>query len=445
MLSPLDSRYADKVKPLEAVFSDDNLIKQRLKMQLWCARDWLLFLDSNTSTKSYVADVQKLYREVTQADIERVKEIEATIKHDVKACEMFLREALDVSAPEVFHLGLTSEDVNSVAYALMMREANEVYFDAFEQVLRTIGTHMYTYKASPFPTRTHGQLASPTTFGKEMAVFMNRLLNIYQEIQGYVFSAKMGGATGTYAALHHSVPQVDWVVRYRYDLESMGLQLNEVTTQVEGYDNFVTYLQKIQHINCILMDLAVDMWLYISYGYLKEAVVKEQVGSSVMPHKVNPIDFENAEGNLKLSNGILSTLIQELPRSRMQRDLSSSTLMRNIGVAMGHSYLALKSIQRGLKKIEVDTERCETELENHPELLTELLQTRLRLNGVSDPYTLIKERVRGKQLNREEFKQLVDSFGIPQVKDLKDMRVSDYVGRSIDICEMVIMRMEELI
>ncbi len=440
-ISPLDGRYGNRLKHLGQYFSEFALMRMRVKTEL-------LFLEALNETGLFPLFTAEEKKQIdyfkdhfSQRDYQRIKEIEKTLNHDVKSCEVFLRENLGLRHPNMIHFGLTSEDVNNLSYTLLFREyLQKEQLPQLKQVLETLLNMVRQWKDTPFPARTHGQMASPTTAGKEMAVYLNRLLRVYRKLKTFRFPAKLNGATGNFSALKAAFPEFDWIAFSRDFLQKHELEPNLVTTQIEDHDGWAGYLNLTKQINNIVLDLDRDVWLYLTLGYLILEADRGAVGSSTMPHKVNPINFENSEGNAQISVALINGLVDKLSNSRLQRDLSDSTVTRNIGVALAHGYLALQEILRGLKKLRVNSGYCLKELENHPELLAEPIQTVLRKEGVEDPYSLLKEMTRGQRVTHDDLNRFIDGLNVARdVKErLKNLRVSQYIGDAPRICEMVI-------
>jgi len=440
-ISPLDGRYSSRLAHLGEYFSEFALMRMRVHVEL----RFLLALDKTGFFPKLSDGEQKnITRQengFTEADFARIKEIEADINHDVKACEVFLREKLGLAHPNMIHFGLTSEDVNNLAYSLLLKAyVEEQQIPQLRELMTHLLNHCRNWKAVPFPARTHGQMASPTTAGKEMAVFLSRLLKLYQRLKNFKFCAKLNGATGNYSALLAAFPNYDWINFSEEFMQANSLDANLITTQIEDHDNWAEYFSIVRQINHVVLDLDRDIWLYLTLGYLLISADKGAVGSSTMPHKVNPINFENSEGNLQLSTAMLNGLTDKFGQSRLQRDLSDSTVERNIGVALSHSWLAVSETIRGLKKLAVNEARCLEELNAHPELLAEPIQTILRREGVDDPYSLLKDITRGKRVTREELTALADKLNLrPEVRDeLKKLSTTTYIGAAEQICGRVI-------
>lgn len=385
--------------------------------------------------------IEQSLEDFSNEDYQRIKEIEATTKHDVKACEIFLREKVRLVNNNLIHFGLTSEDVNNLAYNLILKE----YLEQKQlPLLKTLLKHLCTlasqWKAIPFPARTHGQKASPTTAGKEVAVYINRLLRQYRKLKTCRFTGKLNGAVGNFSAMLAAFPGYDWLNFSHIFLDSLELTPNIATTQIEDHDTWAEYFNTTRQMNNIVIDLDQDFWAYISRNLFHEETEAGEVGSSTMPHKVNPINFENSEGNLIISNSLLGMLSDKLCRSRMQRDLSDSTVQRNIGVALSHSYLAITETIRGLRKVKINQEKCLADLEESPELLAEPVQTILKTAGIDDPYTLLKQFIRGKRITRDELRVFVAGLDIDHsLKErLNTLEVTSYTGDAVRICENVL-------
>ena len=445
-ISPLDGRYGKRLEHLSAYFSEFALMRSRVFVELVFleALDATgLFPSLDQSERERIAHYKK---DFGLSDYRRIKEIEQTINHDVKACEMFLRENLGLRHPNMIHFGLTSEDVNNLAYTFLFRDyVHEVQLPRIKEMLLILLDMVRRWRAVPFPARTHGQMASPTTAGKEFAVYLTRLLRLYRALREFRFAGKLNGATGNFSALKAAFPEYDWLAFSRNFLQKHGLEPNLVTTQIEDHDTWAAYLNLTRQLNNIVLDLDRDVWLYLTLGYLLLSADKKAVGSSTMPHKVNPINFENSEGNMQVSIALINGLVDKLGNSRLQRDLSDSTVTRNIGVALAHSELAMQETQRGLRKLTVNEGYCLRELEEHPELLAEPIQTILRREGAEDPYSLLKEVTRGQRVTLQDLHGLIDRLDIrPEVKaELKALRVTDYTGDAVRICDAVITRAEQ--
>lgn len=447
-ISPLDGRYGDRLRHLGNYFSEYALMRMRVIVELRYLQaldESGLFPALNSNEKS---QVQHYMENFSEEDYASIKEIEGTINHDVKACELFLRKKLQLRHPNMIHFGLTSEDVNNLAYTFLLKDYVEnEQLPQLSSLLKQLLDVVKAWKNKPFPARTHGQMASPTTGGKEMAVFLHRLLNQWEALKTFRFTGKLNGATGNYSALLAAFPRYNWPAFTRKLMEQHGLEINPVTTQIEDHDRWCRYFSLIRQINNILLDLDRDIWLYLTLGYLTISADPGAVGSSTMPHKVNPINFENSEGNLHISNALLNGLIDKLGTSRLQRDLSDSTVTRNIGVALGHACLAVQETIKGLGKLHLNEARCMAELQAHPELLAEPIQTILRREGLEDPYHLLKEITRGKRISYEELNHFIDQLNISQAikQELKGLKVEGYTGLAATICDGVIGRAEAIL
>jgi adenylosuccinate lyase len=443
-ISPLDGRYKDRLKDLSEYFSESALMYTRCDVEI----SYASFLERKTNVfpiftwqeRDAISDYMSaaLYGDF---GLQRIKEIESVVNHDVKACEIFLREKLNLSNPNIIHFGLTSEDINNLSYSILFRDFKcERQQFLLKNILEKLISMAEEYKADSFPAHTHGQMASPTTAGKEIAVFISRLTKLYKKLCAFNFSGKLNGATGNYSAMMSAAPHIDWMEFSKSFITYMGLEPNIVTTQIEDHDCWAEYFNLVRQINNVIMDLDQDMWLYLSYGYFTQEVKVEEVGSSTMPHKVNPINFENSEGNLSLSNALLVEMSNKLCRSRMQRDLSDSTVIRNVGVALSHSYLGWQETLKGLSKLTLNKEFCINELWAHPELLAEPVQTILKVAGVQDPYELLKGFTRGSKVNMEDLIDFAEDLDVDEaVKEkLRLLTVSEYTGLAQKICEMTI-------
>lgn len=440
-ISPLDGRYAGKLVPHRKYFSEKGLMYYRCKVELLyvlALDEAALFEPLNATEKENIQDCMDNF---TDADYQRIKEIESVTNHDVKACEIFLRERTGLRDVNMLHFALTSEDANNLAYTFMLKDyLEEQHLPQIEEVLNKLIDLAEAWKSIPFPCRTHGQKASPSTAGKEIAVFVNRITRIYKELKSFTFLGKINGAVGNYSAMLAAFPDFDWL-NFAHDfLRKHGLEPNIATTQIEDHDTYATYFNWTRQINNITMDLDVDCWLYISKDLFSEKVKAGEVGSSTMPHKVNPINFENSEGNLMLANSMLTFLSDKLCRSRMQRDLSDSTVQRNMGSALSYSSLGMTELMRGLNKLKINEANCRQELQDSPELLAEPIQTILKIVGVEDPYTLLKKVSRGQKPTREMLMELVKGLDIDQaVKDrIYKWEAVDYVGDAVRICDLTV-------
>lgn len=447
-ISPLDGRYARKLPQHGNYFSEFALMYNRCKLELRYA----LALDKLGIFPALSAEerqrLEDLIEHFSEEDYQAIKAIERKTMHDVKACEIFLREKTQISQDQLFHFALTSEDANNMAYNYILKGyLEEVQLPQIEQLLQKLMQLAEDWKSIPFPTKTHGQKASPSTVGKELAVYINRIARLYEKLKNHRFYAKLSGAVGNYSAMLAAFPEVDWLDFAQNFLAQEGFALNLATTQIEDHDSWAEYFDLSRRLNNIVMDLDVDCWLYISYELFYERSKASEVGSSTMPHKVNPINFENSEGNMMLSNGLLTVLSDKLCRSRMQRDLSDSTVERNMGVALAHAYMAIGETLRGLNKLAVNEAQCAAVLDQSPELLAEPIQTILKIAGVEDPYNLLKAASRGKKPTLDSLFALVDGLDISEeIKNrCKALRPDTYVGDAVRICELVLEQTQALL
>ena len=440
-ISPLDGRYAAVLSSLGDTFSEFALVRERCIVELL----YLKALDSTNVFPSLahdeVARIDDALASFSEGNYARVKEIETETNHDVKACELFLREKLELAHPEMIHFGLTSADINNLAYARILTSYRSGHqLPQLRKLISVLADLAEAWQSAPFPARTHGQPASPTTAGKEIAVFVSRLLRQARQLEVHRFGGKLNGATGTYSALLTAAPTVDWPAISKALVESMGLEWNPCTTQIEGGDSLAEYLDITARINGIVLDLDLDMWQYISRGEIVQQTVADEVGSSTMPHKVNPIRFENSEGNIVVANALLPALAGKLAQSRMQRDLSGSTVQRNIGVALAHSYLAIGQTMQGLARVDLDRNAALRSVRAHPEVLAEAIQTILRAEGVDDPFALLKTLTRGHGLSIEDLHAWIDKLHIAvDVKArLKELKPATYIGLAESVCGDVV-------
>ncbi|KRC46880.1 adenylosuccinate lyase [Leifsonia sp. Root227] len=426
-LSPLDGRYRSAVLGLGDHLSEAGLNRARVQVEV----EWLIYLTSHRMfgstplTEQQVRSLRALVDEFGQPEIDRLAELEATTKHDVKAVEYLVRERLHAlgldSIAELTHFAATSEDINNLSYALTVSSAvNEVWLPKFRAVIAELRAQAIEYRDDAMLARTHGQPATPTTMGKELAVFVYRLERIQKQIEHNDYLGKFSGATGTFAAHVVADAEADWPRISREFVTSLGLDWNPLTTQIESHDWQAELYGKVSHANRVLHNLATDIWTYISLGYFRQTPEPGATGSSTMPHKVNPIRFENAEANLELSSAVLDSLAATLVTSRLQRDLTDSTTQRNIGVGLGHSLLALDNIQRGLSQIALDRDLLAADLDANWEILGEAIQTVIRAevsagrSQITDPYALLKELTRGKRVDHAALAEFVNGLDIGQ-------------------------------
>ncbi len=415
-LSPLDGRYRPETEALSDYFSDFAYLRARVKIEI--AYFLALSQDLHLPRELQPAEIdflRSLSDAFCEADADEIQDFERITRHDVKAIEMFLRARFAATplADTVswIHFGLTSEDVNNIAQALALRQASErVLFPALEAIAALLERLARQHKATPMLARTHGQAAVPTTFGKEMAIFLVRLRKGLQTLREHRFEAKLNGAVGNFNALALAYPHVDWLAFSQRFIRKLGLQPNGMTTQILPYDNWIAFFDGLRRVNSTLLDLSQDLWHYASRNDLRLRVISAEVGSSAMPQKVNPIDFENAEGNLGLANALLEHYSRKLPISRLQRDLSDSTVRRTFGTAWGHTLTAYVSLRRGLERVEVDEAALRSELEAHWETLAEGAQTLLRAEGQTEAYDLLKSLTRGQEWGRESYLRWVEQL-----------------------------------
>lgn len=439
-LSPLDGRYHSKVASLRTIFSEFGLIRRRVQVEV----AWLKALSGSTQIPEVLAlsaqaagFLDELVETFSEQDAAEVKEIEATTNHDVKAVEYFLKSKVEGSEElsamsEFIHFGCTSEDINNLSHALMLRDGHIVLSQQFQTVSDLLIDLAHQHADQPMLSRTHGQAATPTTLGKELANVVARLRRQHGQLNAIRPLGKMNGAVGNFNAHSIAYPDVDWVQLSHDFVESLGIEWNPYTTQIEPHDYMAEYFDAMARMNQILVDFARDIWAYISLGYFKQRVIEGEVGSSTMPHKVNPIDFENAEGNFGLANALLKHLTEKLPVSRWQRDLTDSTVLRNMGVATGYTLLALVSLERGIGKLEVSPEPIEADLDGAWEVLGEAVQTVMRRYGVPEPYEKLKALTRGQRLDPEGLKTFILSLDIPHdaQQQLLALTPRDYTGRA---------------
>jgi len=421
-LSPLDGRYAGKVEALRPIFSEFGLIHRRVLVEV----RWLLALADaaeigevaplSASTRSFLMTLADGF---SLQDAERVKTIERTTNHDVKAVEYFLKEKIGdhpelAKAKEFVHFACTSEDINNLAYALMLRDARDgVLLPMLDKLLGTLTQMAHALATQPMLSRTHGQTASPTTLGKEIANVVARLRRQREQIAAVRISAKLNGAVGNYNAHVIAYPEVDWAGMSRRFVESLGLDWSAYTTQIEPHDGIAELSDAVRRANTVLLDFCRDLWGYISLGYFRQELKAGEVGSSTMPHKVNPIDFENAEGNFGVANALFGHFAEKLPISRWQRDLTDSTVLRALGTAFGHTQIALDSLARGLAKLNADAAKIGADLDASWEVLAEAVQTVMRRHGLPEPYEQLKALTRGQGITRESMRTFVESLGLP--------------------------------
>lgn len=437
-ISPIDGRYRNKVAKLENYFSEFALIKYRIRIEV----EYFIELSEQIDTIGELTDKQQdelrnLYLHFTLENAERVKEIEKTTNHDVKAVEYFIKENINDAdlkqKSEFIHFGLTSQDINNTAIPLLLKESfTNVYETAFFEVVKELQDKVVEYNNISMLAKTHGQPASPTRLGKEFNVFVERLEYQYTYFNHIPYSAKFGGATGNFNAHHVAYPTIDWKVFGNHFVnDTLGLQRSQTTTQIEHYDNLAALFHNYARINTILIDLCRDIWSYVSMDYFKQKIKEGEIGSSAMPHKVNPIDFENAEGNLGIANALFQHLAEKLPISRLQRDLTDSTVLRNIGVPIAHTLIAIDSIKKGLSKLLVNESKIKQDLEDNWIIVAEAIQTVLRREGFEKPYEALKNLTRtNTKIGEKEIHDFIESLNVSyEIKvELKKISPFNFVG-----------------
>jgi adenylosuccinate lyase len=438
-ISPIDGRYRNSVEKLDKYFSEYALMRYRvlIEVEYFIALCELPLPQLKGVANDNFKNLRNLYKNFTSHDAACIKDIERRTNHDVKAVEYYLKEKFDLLGLEKYkefiHIGLTSQDINNTAFPSMLRDAgHEVYYPLLDELLEKLEQLAQVWAEVPMLARTHGQPASPTRLGKEITVFVERINKQVNLLRKVPVSAKFGGATGNFNAHFVAYPQVDWVEFANYFVNDiLGLERSQVTTQIEHYDNLAATFDNIKRINNILIDLCRDVWTYISMDYFKQKIKEGEVGSSAMPHKVNPIDFENAEGNLGLANALFEHLSAKLPISRLQRDLTDSTVMRNIGVPFAHTVISMKAILKGLEKLVINTNAINNDLERNWLVVSEAIQTILRREGYPKPYEALKDLTRtNKSISKEQLHDFIDSLNVPiAIKaELKNISPFNYTG-----------------
>ena len=444
-ISPIDGRYSNKCSELQEIFSEFGLIKRRVLVE--CT--WLEALcddkrigECKSLSAKERAALRKIAAEFSVEDAQRIKDIEKTTNHDVKAVEYFLKESVKStsldSRTEFIHFGCTSEDINNMSHALMLRDGQRVLRAAMDELTAKVVEMAKTFAKVPMLAHTHGQPASPTTVGKELAVVSQRLKRQAGEIDRLVMPAKMNGAVGNFNAHLSAYPDVDWEKLSGKVIKSLGLRQNRLTTQIESHDGIAELFDAVQRWNSVLLDLDRDIWMYVSIGYFKQRTIKGEIGSSTMPHKVNPIDFENSEGNLGLANAVMGFMARKLPISRMQRDLTDSTTLRNMGVGFGYTLIAIRSTVKGLGKLEINEARLAEDLDHNWEVLAEPIQTVMRKVGMDHPYERLKELTRGRRVTAEIMRDFVKALPLPKAdKDrLLKLTPSTYIGLAAKLAKL---------
>ena len=442
-ISPVDGRYGGKTSELRPIFSEFGLIRHRVLVEV----RWLQHLAKEkaiTEVPDFSTDTQKLLNDIvdnfSEQDALRVKEIESTTNHDVKAVEYLLKEKIAgnkelEAVTEFIHFACTSEDINNLSHALMLREARDtVILRLIDKLISALTELSKELATQPMLAHTHGQPASPTTVGKEFANVVYRLQRQIKQIKAVPLLGKLNGAVGNYNAHLSAYPELDWSEISKNFIESLGLEQNPFTIQIEPHDYMAELFDGFSRFNNIVMDFDRDIWTYISMGFFKQKTIAGEVGSSTMPHKVNPIDFENSEGNIGIANAIFSHLSSKLPISRMQRDLTDSTVLRNLGVGLAHCMIAYQSTLRGISKLQVNAEALNTTLDNNWEVLAEPIQTVMRRYGIEKPYEKLKELTRGNRVSEEDFKAFITNLEIPEEakKQLILLTPMTYIGNAIE-------------
>ncbi len=447
-ISPLDGRYSEKTNILSQYVSEAALMKYRLMVEI----EWLIFLSEqaeiseipefNSEKKS---QLRAIFLQYSSKDAEEIKLIEKTTHHDVKAIEYFLKSKLQdkqefIPYLEFIHFSCTSEDINNIAYALMLKDIRaQTLNPAIDLLVQTLSQFAHQHADLAMLARTHGQPATPTTLGKEFANFVARLQRQHSLLNKIEITAKINGATGNFNAHICAYPTVDWIMVSQQFIKTLGLSYNQYTTQIEPHDYIAEYSHAMIRINTILIDFARDVWGYIAIDYFKQMKKAGEVGSSTMPHKINPIDFENAEGNLGIANALFSFFAEKLPISRWQRDLSDSTVLRNLGVAVAHSLLACVSLQTGLSKLTVNSDKIIQDLNQHWEVLTEAIQTIMRKHGVKNPYEVLKEFSRGRAIQPQDIRVFIQTLDLPESvkRELMELTPSTYIGLASTLAKMI--------
>lgn len=441
-VSPVDGRYGSKTADLRPIFSEFGLIRNRVLVEI----RWLQQLAAHPQipevpalSESANALLNSIVDDFSEADAERVKEIERTTNHDVKAVEYLIKEKFKDNAElaavnEFVHFACTSEDINNLSHALMLKDGLNVVLPLMQQTADQIAQMGRDFAEQPMLSRTHGQTASPTTVGKEMANVAHRLQRQLKQLNQIEFLGKINGAVGNYNAHLSAYPDIDWEANAQTMINTLGLSWNPYTTQIEPHDYIAELFDAVCRFNTILIDFDRDIWGYVSQGYFKQRTIAGEVGSSTMPHKVNPIDFENSEGNLGIANAIMQHLAAKLPISRWQRDLTDSTVLRNMGVGFGYSMIAYQSTLKGISKLELNAARLDLDLENAWEVLAEPIQTVMRRYAIEEPYEKLKALTRGQTMNKDTIQAFIDTLELPEeVKvALKQLTPHNYIGNAVE-------------
>lgn len=447
-LSPMDGRYRSKCEALAPYFSEFGLMRYRVMVEVRWLQQLAACADIPELSSLGTEQVQKLeslHAEFSLADAERVKAIEGETNHDVKAIEYFIKEKLKDSADlsqhlEFVHFACTSEDINNLAYALMLAQGrDQVLLPYMQQVIENIREKAKEYARQPMLSRTHGQPASPTTVGKEFANVVFRLQRQYEQIAATPILGKINGAVGNYNAHLSAYPAIDWAAQAQEFVTSLGLQWNPYTTQIEPHDYLAEFFDGVSRFNTVLIDFSRDIWSYIAINYFRQKTVAGEVGSSTMPHKVNPIDFENAEGNLGLANAVMQHLSSKLPISRWQRDLTDSTVLRNMGTGLAQSYLAYQSLQKGLGKLELNPAAIDADIDDCWEILAEPVQTVMRRYGIEQPYEKLKSLTRGKGITQQALQEFIATLELPEQarQELLQLTPRAYLGNAISQAQAI--------
>ena len=443
--SPTDGRYETLCDDINKIFSEHNLIKTRVKVEI----EWLIFLSNLAGIKSLpkysnnqIKKLRGVYLNFSNQDSKRVKRIEETTKHDVKAVEYFIKEKIKSNKniykhKEHIHICCTSEDINNIAYALMLKDAREILLLQTDLLQKKLKVMSKRYKNVPILSHTHGQPASPSTMGKEFINFQKRLLIQINGLKEIKIKGKFNGATGNYSAHSIAYPNIDWPKNIKRYLSSLKIELNSHTTQIEPHDYIAELCNRINHINSILIGFTQDIWSYISKGYFTQKNISGEIGSSTMPHKINPINFENAEGNLGMSNALSHFFANKLTISRLQRDLSDSTVLRNLGLTFAYSIIAYKNILIGLNKLDINKDNINKDIDNSWEILAEPIQMVARKHHIPDSYEYLKKYTRGEKVNQEIILKIINSLNIPQSEknNLAKLTPRKYIGYASKLCD----------
>lgn len=440
-ISPVDGRYQNRTDDLRPIFSEYGLFRIRVLVEI----EWLKKLSKSPNIKeiepfsaSSTSLLDNIKNNFSIDDAKQIKKIEKITNHDMKAVEYFIREKIQSdpklnNVSQFIHFACTSEDINNLSYALMLKDAREnILLPKLQKLIKILQEMSDSYASISMLSRTHGQTASPTTLGKEMAIYVYRALRQMKQLENIELLGKLNGAVGNFNAHYAAYPEIDWMSLSKEFIEELGLTWNPYTTQIESHDYMAEYFHTLARTNTILIDLCRDLWGYISLGYFNLKPIKGEVGSSTMPHKVNPIDFENAEGNFGIANSIFEHLAMKLPTSRWQRDLSDSTVLRNVGVGIAHTIIAFDSTVAGLSKIDVNKDMIHTDLKDSWEVLTEPIQTVMRLYNIDNAYEKLKELSRGQKVNKEILHNFIEQLDIPDdaKSRLKELNPSNYLGNA---------------